>query len=185
MIHSSRWRLTKFPVRLSPKTAGLLSTKVDEGQEVKIGEIVAVIEDSAAAPGKNTEASAEAKPDTSAPQRRNLRRSDRQTPMCFRRQSRRIMEEEQIDPQKMSGTGKGGRLTKGDVVGYGDSESKGFRRRARKTVAGVCEASHRSLQPRAIALLEKKCRHSVARSRRSWSWRNTPPPFSPPLTNAT
>ena len=42
----------KVATEITAEKAGVLETKVDEGQEVKIGEVVAVIDDSATAPAK-------------------------------------------------------------------------------------------------------------------------------------
>jgi 2-oxoglutarate dehydrogenase E2 component (dihydrolipoamide succinyltransferase) len=42
----------KVSTEITAEKAGVLETKVDEGQEVKIGEVVAVIDDKATAPVK-------------------------------------------------------------------------------------------------------------------------------------
>src|SRR6266446_825431 len=42
----------KVSTEITAEKAGLLETKVDEGQEVKIGEVVALIDDQATAPAK-------------------------------------------------------------------------------------------------------------------------------------
>ena len=42
----------KVSTEITAEKAGLLETKVDEGQEVKIGEVVAVIDDQASPPAK-------------------------------------------------------------------------------------------------------------------------------------
>ena len=47
----------KVSTEITAEKAGLLETKVDEGQEVKIGEVVAVIDDQATAPAKAKAAS--------------------------------------------------------------------------------------------------------------------------------
>src|SRR5882762_8752244 len=47
----------KVSTEITAEKAGRLETKVEEGQEVKIGEVVAVIDDKAAAPAKTTPAS--------------------------------------------------------------------------------------------------------------------------------
>ena len=131
----------KVSSEIVAEAAGVLSTKVDEGQEVKIGEIVAVIEDSAAAPRKNAEASAEAKPDTSGTAREGSSAKRSPNADVLSPAVRRIVEEEQIDPQKVSGTGKGGRLTKGDVAAYGDSDRKASVAAPEPSQASVTEAA--------------------------------------------
>ena len=131
----------KVSSEIVAEAAGVLSTKVDEGQEVKIGEIVAVIEDSAAAPGKNAEASAEAKPDTSRTAKKESSTKRSPNADVLSPAVRRIVEEEQIDPQKVGGTGKGGRLTKADVVAYGDSDRKASVAAPEPSQASVTEAA--------------------------------------------
>ncbi len=131
----------KVSSEIVAEAAGVLSTKVDEGQEVKIGEIVAVIEDSAAAPEKNAEASAETKPDTSSTAKKESSTKRSPNADVLSPAVRRIVEEEKIDPQKVGGTGKGGRLTKADVVAYGDSDRKASVAAPEPSQASVTEAA--------------------------------------------
>src|SRR4030095_14421818 len=42
----------KVSTEITAEKAGVLETRVDEGQEVKVGEVVAMIDDEATAPGK-------------------------------------------------------------------------------------------------------------------------------------
>src|SRR5207249_2477676 len=65
----------KVSTEIVAEKAGVLETKVPEGQEVKIGEVVATIEDST-----------------------------------------QQLKEKKLEPEKISSTGKGGRLTKADVL---------------------------------------------------------------------
>ena len=82
----------KVSSEITAEKAGVLETKVDEGQEVKIGEVVATIDDKATAPAKAKTAgdfwregpsrpSPEARTDKHAPE--NVRR----TPMSSRPRS--------------------------------------------------------------------------------------------------
>ena len=119
----------KVSTDIVAEKSGVLETKVPEGQEVKIGEVVAVIDDSKqqcektedkpkdkqpqkkqAAPEKTTATVAEGgdRPDKSG---------ESPTPAtAFSPAVRRIVEEEKLEPQKISPTGQGGRLTKADVL---------------------------------------------------------------------
>ena len=111
--------------------AGLLETKVPEGQEVKIGDVVATIDDSKSAP----EGKKEKKPKAKEPEekkkpeekKRELEEEEKRAketekkPLPEREKPlspavRRIIEEEELEPEKIHGTGEGGRLTKGDVL---------------------------------------------------------------------
>jgi 2-oxoglutarate dehydrogenase E2 component (dihydrolipoamide succinyltransferase) len=96
--------------------SGVLETKVAEGQEVKIGEIIAVIDDSnQRAPEEKTEKPTEKK----KPSSETKKQTDADKTVAEKPLSpavRRIIEEEKLDPQKISATGEGGRLTKTDVL---------------------------------------------------------------------
>jgi len=91
------------------EVAGIISLKVEEGTEVKIGAIVATIEEGASSgeskPAKGKDKAAEAI-DNPKSEIRNP-----ESPAV-----RRIAEESGIDPSKVEGTGKDGRVTKGDML---------------------------------------------------------------------
>jgi 2-oxoglutarate dehydrogenase E2 component (dihydrolipoamide succinyltransferase) len=101
----------KVSTEIVAEKSGLLETNVSEGQEVKIGEVVATIDDSKAPPkGEPAEKkTAAAKPAATSPQKSTS--GDVLSPAV-----RRIVEEEKLEPAKIRGTGKDGRLTKGDVL---------------------------------------------------------------------
>src|SRR5437763_17177662 len=106
----------KVSTEITAEAGGVLETRVNEGQEVKIGDVVATIDDSKSAsepPPKQSgpSAPASAKPSTEAPPL---------SPAV-----RRIVEEEKLEPGRISGTGKGGRLTKGDALAAADRHSVG------------------------------------------------------------
>ncbi|MGH8093036.1 MAG: 2-oxoglutarate dehydrogenase complex dihydrolipoyllysine-residue succinyltransferase [Chthoniobacterales bacterium] len=103
----------KVSSEITAEKAGLLETKVDEGQEVKIGQVVAVIDDQATAPAK-AKAGSTKEPATVA-------NSDDKRPPNAKVLSpavKRMTTEEKLDPAKIAATGKGGRLTKSDVVAH-------------------------------------------------------------------
>jgi len=105
----------KVSTEITAEKAGLLQTKVPEGQEVEIGEVVAVIDDEASAPAKaKTKAAQPSEPKaaakSAAPRSPN---ADTLSPAV-----KRMTTEEKVDPAKVSGTGKGGRVTKGDVISH-------------------------------------------------------------------
>src|SRR5260370_1365527 len=104
----------KVSTEISAETFGVLDTIVPEGQEVKIGEVVATIDDSKKAPAagpaeKKAPAKSEAK--TVGPEKEKSADAKTLSPAV-----RRIVDEEHLEPEKISGTGKGGRLTKADVL---------------------------------------------------------------------
>src|SRR5437870_3389076 len=111
----------KVSTEIAAEISGLLDTIVPEGQEVKIGEVVATIDDSKkAAAAKPAEEKAAAKSETKTASPTKEKSADAKTASPARTLSpavRRIVDEEHLEPEKISGTGKGGRLTKGDALG--------------------------------------------------------------------
>ena len=110
----------KVSTEIVAEKSGVLETRAAEGQEVKIGEVVATIDDSRSAPeGKKTEKPPERKKEPDGEKKR-VEEKERKTPPVKEKPLspavRRIVEEEHLEAAKISGTGKDGRLTKGDVL---------------------------------------------------------------------
>jgi 2-oxoglutarate dehydrogenase E2 component (dihydrolipoamide succinyltransferase) len=121
----------KVSTEIVAEKAGVLETKVPEGQEVKIGEVVAIIDDSKRRPEEKKEEKSkkkapEEKKKEPEPEKKREElaagdgdrgRPEPETPATTLSPAvRRIVEEEKLEPEKISGTGKDGRLTKGDVL---------------------------------------------------------------------
>jgi 2-oxoglutarate dehydrogenase E2 component (dihydrolipoamide succinyltransferase) len=109
----------KVSTEIVAETDGVLRTKAAEGQEVKIGEVVAEIEESSAAGAAPTNKEKGAPEQTSVAAVADRGRPESSTPATDTTLSpavRRIVDEEKLDPAKISGTGKGGRITKGDAL---------------------------------------------------------------------
>ena len=109
----------KVSTEIVAEKAGVLETSVPEGKEVKIGEVVATIDDSKSAPAQAKPAEKKGAPEK-APVAAVADRGSQPTAAVTTPLSpavRRIVEEEHVDPAGVSGSGKGGRLTKGDVLG--------------------------------------------------------------------
>ena len=135
----------KVSTEIVAEKAGVLETKVPEGQEVKIGEVVATIDDSKGTPAekkgekpkkkepekKEKEAEPEKKTAEEkapmaagdAPSVVSAKADERGRPQPTAAATaplspavRRIVEEEKLQPEKIRGTGEGGRLTKGDAL---------------------------------------------------------------------
>ena len=115
----------KVSTDIVAEKSGVLETKVTEGQEVKIGEIIAVIDDSKQrAPEEKTEKPTEKK----KPSSETKKQTDADKTVAEKPLSpavRRIIEEEKLEPQKISATGEGGRLTKTDVLKAVEERGKG------------------------------------------------------------
>jgi 2-oxoglutarate dehydrogenase E2 component (dihydrolipoamide succinyltransferase) len=112
----------KVSTEITAETPGVLDTMVPEGQEVKIGEVVATIDDSKTAPSKSEPAEKKSAPATKSVAAVADRGPGSPAPATGPKDKplspavRRIVEEDQLDPESISGTGKDGRLTKGDVI---------------------------------------------------------------------
>src|SRR6266542_1966142 len=99
----------KVSTEIVDEKAGLLETKVPEGQEVKIGEVVATIDDSKERPAEKKVPGA--KKAEKPPEKKKEPVEKKREPAV-----RHIVEEEKLEPEKIPGTGRSGRLTKADVL---------------------------------------------------------------------
>jgi 2-oxoglutarate dehydrogenase E2 component (dihydrolipoamide succinyltransferase) len=90
------------------EAAGKITFKVPAGTDVKIGQVVATIDETASASAA-APASAPAAAVAAAPAAET--KSDAQSPAV-----RRLATESGIDPAAVAGSGKGGRVTKGDML---------------------------------------------------------------------
>jgi 2-oxoglutarate dehydrogenase E2 component (dihydrolipoamide succinyltransferase) len=124
----------KVSTEITAETPGVLDTMVPEGQEVKIGEVVATIDDSKTAPAESKPAEKKAAPEKKPVAAPKAFGADRGAPAKEEKPSsekefspavRRIVEEEHVETEKISGTGKDGRLTKGDVLAASEKRTVG------------------------------------------------------------
>src|SRR5436190_100974 len=120
----------KVSTDIVAEKSGVLETKVPEGQEVKIGEVIAIINDSK----QGTKQKKEEQPQKAQPEEKKKKTESQKkleaVPASVdggRPESttqaatlspgvRRIVEEEKLEPQEIAGTGLGGRLTKADAM---------------------------------------------------------------------
>lgn len=133
----------KVSTEIVAEKAGILETKVPEGQEVKIGEVVAIIDDSKGTPAEKKEEkpkkkepekkekeaepekkAAEGKAPVAAGADRGRPQSTATATTTLSPAVRRIVEEEKLQAEKIRGTGEGGRLTKGDVLAAAQQRGK-------------------------------------------------------------
>jgi 2-oxoglutarate dehydrogenase E2 component (dihydrolipoamide succinyltransferase) len=101
----------KVSTEITAEKDGVLQTRVAEGAEVKIGEVVAVIEE-----GSGTAAKPAAEPSVAKGDPKSAPAAAAKSPDSMSPAVRRVVTEEKLDPEKISGSGKGGRLTKGDAL---------------------------------------------------------------------
>ena len=124
----------KVSTEIVAEKSGFLETKVPEGEEVKIGEVVAIIDDSKRPPEEKKASPEEKKPEKPREKKREPEEKKKepeaeekgaeeeekaalpQKEKLLSPAVRRIVEEEELEPEKIPGTGKAGRLTKADVL---------------------------------------------------------------------
>ncbi|PYJ57775.1 MAG: dihydrolipoyllysine succinyltransferase [Verrucomicrobia bacterium] len=124
----------KVSTEIVAEKAGTLETKVPEGQEVKIGEVVATIDDSKQPAEQKKEAPSKKAPEQKKEAEPSKKPTEKKEPVAaavdrsgpessrdigtttLSPAVRRIVEEEKLETGKIRGTGEGGRLTKEDVL---------------------------------------------------------------------
>jgi 2-oxoglutarate dehydrogenase E2 component (dihydrolipoamide succinyltransferase) len=135
----------KVSTDIVAEKSGVLETRVPEGQEVKIGEVVATIDDAKQQAGEK-----EGKPKDKQPEKKqaepkktvvsvaagdlsaaaSTKADDRGSPesttpaTALSPSVRRIVEEANLKPEKIAGTGMGGRLTKADALAAVENYAK-------------------------------------------------------------
>jgi 2-oxoglutarate dehydrogenase E2 component (dihydrolipoamide succinyltransferase) len=141
----------KVSTDIVAEKSGVLQTKVSEGQEVKIGEVVAVIDDSkqTSKPDKEEkpkkkEPEAKKKPEAVAASVDGGRPESTTQATTLSPGVRRIVEEEKLEPEKITGTGQGGRLTKADVLKAVENRGK-----AERSEVAVAKAEEK-IEPREV-----------------------------------
>ena len=118
----------KVSTEIAAAVTGRVTLQAKEGDEVKIGQVVATIAEGAVAPAaaspapnKIAPAPELAPPATVEAKAQNLADAENGNNggdgLPLSPAVRRLMEEERVSPAEITGTGKGGRATKGDVLG--------------------------------------------------------------------
>ena len=153
----------KVSTDIVAEKSGVFETKVPEGQEVKIGEVIAIIDDSKQGAGEKAEKplqknkageqeKRESEPgrevsEEKAPVAAGADRGRPESPPPATDLSpavRRIVEEEKLEPEKITGTGQGGRLTKADVLKAVENRGK-----AEQSEVAVAKAEEK-IEPREV-----------------------------------
>jgi 2-oxoglutarate dehydrogenase E2 component (dihydrolipoamide succinyltransferase) len=110
----------KVSTEIVAEKAGVLETKAAEGQEVKIGEVVATIDDSKAPSEEKKSGKPPEKKKEPDVEKKRVEEKEKKGPQEKEKPLspavRRVVEEEHLESERISGTGKDGRVTKGDVL---------------------------------------------------------------------
>jgi 2-oxoglutarate dehydrogenase E2 component (dihydrolipoamide succinyltransferase) len=102
----------KVSTEINAEKDGVLKTLVAEGAEVKIGEVVATIEEGSTGDAKTEKKAEPPAEKKEAPKDASAEKSS----TALSPATRRVVTEEKLDPQEIRGTGKGGRVTKNDAM---------------------------------------------------------------------
>jgi 2-oxoglutarate dehydrogenase E2 component (dihydrolipoamide succinyltransferase) len=120
----------KVSTEIAAEADGKLSIQAQEGEEVKIGQVVGAIDTATASAGQSASPAASAGPEPNKPapapemaapltvqaKIENLKPEAGASVAPLSPAVRRLVEEEKLDPAEISGSGKGGRITKGDAL---------------------------------------------------------------------
>jgi 2-oxoglutarate dehydrogenase E2 component (dihydrolipoamide succinyltransferase) len=104
----------KISTEIPAVGAGKLQIQVDAGQEVKIGQVVALLDESVKSPAQS------AKPST--PTEAPALPVQQEPNVSLSPAARRIVEEEKVNVAEVVGTGKHGQVSKSDLVQYLESK---------------------------------------------------------------
>lgn len=110
----------KATLELPAEESGIITLKAEEGDAVAVGQVVCLIDMSAAKPAGG--ASTEAKPVAEAPKAEAPKAAPVQAPAATYATgsaspaAKKILDEKNINPTTVSGTGKDGRITKEDAL---------------------------------------------------------------------
>lgn len=118
----------KATLELPAEASGIITLKAEEGDAVKVGQVVCLIDtgaakpDGAAAPAKEEKAAEAPKAEEKKEEPKKEEPKAAPAPAATYATgapspaARKILDEKNIDPTTISGTGKGGRITKDDAV---------------------------------------------------------------------
>jgi 2-oxoglutarate dehydrogenase E2 component (dihydrolipoamide succinyltransferase) len=157
----------KVSTEIIAEKAGTLETKVPEGREVKIGEVVATIDDSKQPAEQKKEAPSKKAPEQKKEAEPSKKPTEKKEPVAagidrggpessrdigsttLSPAVRRIVEEEKLEAEKIRGTGEGGRLTKEDVLAVVQERGKAKPVGEAASFPGTAAPSSRAVEPSA------------------------------------
>jgi len=102
---------------------GILEQLVQQGTEVQIGQVVGRIQESTTSPPAKTAPATPAQPATDQPAPAPVVTTTPKVEQPLSPAVRRLVEEHELSPGEINGTGKAGRLTKGDVLNHLEAQA--------------------------------------------------------------
>jgi 2-oxoglutarate dehydrogenase E2 component (dihydrolipoamide succinyltransferase) len=131
----------KISTEVPAAGAGKLQIQVEAGQEVKIGQVVALLDETVKAPASSAKPSDPAEAPAPPP-------VQKESNATLSPAARRIVEEEKVKLAEVAGTGKRGQVTKSDLVQYLESKSvpESPTQRAAQSAPGIPAAATAPLE---------------------------------------
>jgi len=131
----------KATLELPAEVAGIITLKAEEGDAVKVGQVVCLIDTDGAKPGGDAAPAKEEKKEE-APKAEEKKEEKKEEPKAEAPKqeapaeksyasgtpspaAKKILDEKNVDASSVSGTGKGGRITKDDAVNANQKPSMG------------------------------------------------------------
>lgn len=108
----------KATLELPAEASGIITLKASEGDAVAVGQVVCLIDTSAAAPSKDAQPVKSEAPKAEAPKKEEIKVAPTPVTPATGHPSpaaKKILAEKNIEPSDIVGTGKGGRITKEDA----------------------------------------------------------------------
>jgi 2-oxoglutarate dehydrogenase E2 component (dihydrolipoamide succinyltransferase) len=145
----------KATLELPAEASGIITLKAEEGDAVKVGQVVCLIDtgaakpDGAAAPAKEEKAAEAPKAEVKKEEPKKEEPKAAPAPAATYATgtpspaARKILDEKNIDPASITGTGKGGRITKDDAVNA-------------KAAMGTPTGGNRSSERSKLSMLRRK-----------------------------
>ncbi|HLV42190.1 MAG TPA: 2-oxoglutarate dehydrogenase complex dihydrolipoyllysine-residue succinyltransferase [Brumimicrobium sp.] len=148
----------KATLELPAEVAGKITLKAEEGETVAVGQVVCLIDTSAAAPEKKETPKEEQKAEPAKEIKEEKKEEKKEAPVADSKDSyakgtaspaaSKIMKENNVSSKQVSGTGKDGRITKQDVV---DAMAAGFDAESTSGWGGT-----RDKTPKRMSMLRRK-----------------------------
>jgi 2-oxoglutarate dehydrogenase E2 component (dihydrolipoamide succinyltransferase) len=116
----------KATVELPAESSGVLKISAEEGSELEIGAIIGSLEEGEAKPKANSNDSTnkESSRPSNAPVSEQVESTNNKSVQHPSPAARKILDEKGIDASSVSGTGKDGRITKGDAIAASSSKTQ-------------------------------------------------------------
>jgi 2-oxoglutarate dehydrogenase E2 component (dihydrolipoamide succinyltransferase) len=108
----------KATLALPAEESGIITLKAEEGEEVSVGQVIALIDTDAPAPSgsKETQAKSAPKQEESAPVAPAVKDTKNYASGSASPAAKKIIAEKGLDPKEISGSGRNGRITSADAA---------------------------------------------------------------------